>query len=539
MSKKRTKDKTLDKMDISDCGMCGDKQNDITIVIDGREFSANRSVLAACSSYFKAMFTTNLRESTASKVILYDLEQETFELIVLYANTARLSINNDNVQSLLAAATFLQISKIQNSCCNYLKTHLDPSNCLGIENIAEKYSYNELVMFVKSYILRKFEDVAENEEFLLLDVEPLTDIIKNDKLNVSTEIKVYEAIMKWVSNQMTKSDKRRRHKHLCSLLKHIRFSQMKTKYLEQILGDRLIRSCQTCNTYVEEGLNFLNGPYEDRRNMIGARFEPRLYYNSLCLFTEPNNVFKYNNKSNRWTWLGWGPISFNSCDCLIVLDNIIYFIATEAELRIERFYPEKTSTKLNLMKRPPTTDRFRVGAVSHEGSLYVIGGKLGQSFVSHTSDLVEKYSPRLDKWTKCSPLRTGRVLAGITVLDHFIYVVGGHSGSGDFLNTVECYDSDLDRWHFVAPMKEKRSGCGCASLKGFIYVIGGCGTYSRDYTPQTGERYDPRKNIWEPIATPPGKLRIPSLAVVNGLILAISAYSDNRCIYAFDPTRET
>ena len=41
---------------------------DVVIVVDGQEFPVHKSVLAAASSYFKAMFTCNLAESNLAKV---------------------------------------------------------------------------------------------------------------------------------------------------------------------------------------------------------------------------------------------------------------------------------------------------------------------------------------------------------------------------------------------------------------------------------------------------------------------------------------
>ncbi len=67
------------------------------------------------------------------------------------------------------------------------------------------------------------------------------------------------------------------------------------------------------------------------------------------------------------------------------------------------------------------------------------------------------------------------------------------------LSIVQCYDSDADVWQSVVPMGRKRLyGLGLAELNGQIYAVGG-----RDETlacRNSGEKYDPVLNEWQPIA---------------------------------------
>ena len=53
-----------------------------------------------------------------------------------------------------------------------------------------------------------FDKVVESEEFLLLPVSQLIDIIANDELNVRSEEQVYSAVMSWVKYNVSE---RRQH----------------------------------------------------------------------------------------------------------------------------------------------------------------------------------------------------------------------------------------------------------------------------------------------------------------------------------------
>ncbi len=66
-------------------------------------------MLAACSSFFKAMFTSRMSEARTSKVELQDVSFSTVETIVKFAYTANISLDDSNVQDLLSAANQYQV----------------------------------------------------------------------------------------------------------------------------------------------------------------------------------------------------------------------------------------------------------------------------------------------------------------------------------------------------------------------------------------------------------------------------------------------
>lgn len=65
--------------------------------------------------------------------------------------------------------------------------------------------------------------VMESEEFLLLPVNQLVDIISSDELNVRSEEQVFSAVMSWVKYNVT--ERRQNLGQVCLVTTHFCFPQ--------------------------------------------------------------------------------------------------------------------------------------------------------------------------------------------------------------------------------------------------------------------------------------------------------------------------
>jgi hypothetical protein len=163
---------------------------DIVLSVGNIEIHAHRLVLASCSPYFYAMFTNNLAESKQSVVTLKDMDASCVEILVNFAYTADITVNESNVQALLPVASLLQISSVQKACCAFLEGQLDPSNCLGILSFGELHGCDELAIKSRHYCTRYFSKVARAEEFLFVTEDRLCSLMDGDGLCVKNEDEV-------------------------------------------------------------------------------------------------------------------------------------------------------------------------------------------------------------------------------------------------------------------------------------------------------------------------------------------------------------
>lgn len=108
------------------------KFSDVGLVAGGNIIRAHKSVLAAGSAYFNAMFTVGLMEEQQELVEIHSVSPHILSQLVDFIYSGNVDITQDNVQELFAAADMLELDDVVSGCISYLKQQLHYSNALGI-----------------------------------------------------------------------------------------------------------------------------------------------------------------------------------------------------------------------------------------------------------------------------------------------------------------------------------------------------------------------------------------------------------------------
>lgn len=494
---------------------------DVVLIVAQRKIFAHRVILSACSPYFHAMFTGELAESRQTEVTIRDIDESAMELLVDFCYTSNITVEESNVQTLLPAACLLQLAEIQEVCCEFLKRQLDPSNCLGIRAFADTHACRDLLRIADKFTQHNFQEVMESEEFLLLPVNQLVDIISSDELNVRSEEQVYSAVMAWVKYNIQD-----RRTHLPNVVQHVRLPLMSPKFLVGTVGsDLLIKSDDSCRDLLDEAKNYLLLPQE-RPLMQGPRTRPRkpircgevlFAVGGWCSGDAISSVERYDPQTNEWRMVA--PMSKRRCGVgVAVLNDLLYAVGGhdgQSYLNsIERFDPQTNQWSGDVA--PTSSCRTSVGVAVLDSYMYAVGGQDGVSCLN----FVERYDPQLNKWTKVASMSTRRLGVGVAVLGGYLYAVGGSDGTCP-LNTVERYDPRTNRWLAMSPMGTRRKHLGVAVYNNMIYAVGG-----RDDTTElsSAERYNPQNNTWLPVVAMTSRRSGVGLAVVNGQLMAIGGF---------------
>uniref|UniRef100_A0A8C0B7T7 BTB domain-containing protein n=1 Tax=Buteo japonicus TaxID=224669 RepID=A0A8C0B7T7_9AVES len=222
------------------------KLADVTLVAGGREFPCHRGVLALCSHYFHAMFSGDFAESIAARVELKEVDPGALEMLLDFAYTGKVTINQGNVEGLMRTSSQLHFPTIQKVCSRYLRQQMDATNCLGICEFGESHGCPEVSSKAWSFLQENFEAVSLQEEFLQLSKERLATYLSNDQLQVQEEQSLAEAVLRWVRH-----DPGPRAQFLPELLELAHLVSLPDQYLQNLLAtEPLVRDSDASKALV-------------------------------------------------------------------------------------------------------------------------------------------------------------------------------------------------------------------------------------------------------------------------------------------------
>ena len=240
-----------------------EKLCDVVLEVEGETVPAHRVVLASLSAYFNAMFTGEMAESKQRVITINGVDVSSLKSLIDFAYTAMINISEENVQSILSAASVLQFDEVKGACSKFLQRQLDTDNCLGIKVFAEVHGCSDLHRAATVYSNHYFSEVRKREEFLKLSLEDMKSFLNNEQLNIKCEYEVYEAAMEWLMH-----DKDNRREYLYDMLKLVRLPLISPEQLLQEVGhNSLILSDPKCVELLVEAVQCLVLP--DTRSKVG------------------------------------------------------------------------------------------------------------------------------------------------------------------------------------------------------------------------------------------------------------------------------
>ncbi|XP_047209835.1 kelch-like protein 3 isoform X1 [Girardinichthys multiradiatus] len=499
---------------------------DVQLVAGSVEVPAHRVVLSSCSPYFCAMFTGDMSESKAHQVEIREVDGQTLRKLVDYIYTAEIEVTEDNVQVLLPAASLLQLMDVRQVCCEFLQSQLHPTNCLGIRAFADLHTCTQLLSQAHAYAEQYFSEVVQGEEFLGLSLQQVSSLISSDRLTVSTEEKVFEAMISWI-----KYDKPTRLEYMPKLMEHVRLPLLSRDYLVKIVEEEaLIKNNNTCKDFLIEAMKYHLLPADQRHLIKTDRTRPRTPVSIPKVMIVVGgqapkairSVECYDFQEDRWYQVADLPSRRCRAGVVSMAGQVFAVGGFNSSLR-ERTVDvydgarDQWSAASSMQERRSTLGAAVVGDL-----LYAVGGFNGSIGLS----TVEVYSYKSNEWIYVASMNTRRSSVGVGVVDGKLYAVGGYDGaSRQCLSTVEEYDPVSDQWCYVADMSTRRSGAGVGVLGGLLYAAGG---HDGPLVRKSVEVYDPLSNAWRLVSDMNMCRRNAGVCAINGLLYVIGG-DDGSC----------
>ncbi|CAH8677462.1 unnamed protein product [Schistosoma rodhaini] len=201
---------------------------DVILCAGDEELPCHKAVLAASSAYFLAMFSSPYKEQQTSRVKLDYISPWALRRLLDFAYLGCLEITEATVQDIFLAASLLDYPIAIKYCVEFMKSHLDVTNCLGIEALAEMHNITDLAQSSHKLAVENFSSLLrESNEWTNLPISTVISYISSDDLDVPSEQFVWDACINWV-DQSSET----RIVYLPQLLSHIRLKYLEKEMLE-------------------------------------------------------------------------------------------------------------------------------------------------------------------------------------------------------------------------------------------------------------------------------------------------------------------
>ncbi|XP_018585149.1 kelch-like protein 23 [Scleropages formosus] len=516
---------------------------DITLqCATGQVFHCHKAALSARSSYFKVMFTADMRERSNSIIKLTGIECDVLTALVDYVYTSQVSITQANVQSLLEAADLLQFSAVKRACEDFLVRLLDVDNCLGMHAFAELHLCPALEREARRVMLSRFEELTWQDEFLEVDVEKLSSIISTENLNVWKDEVLLEAVVRWVAHDAsaridcvqdllrciqldldevyfkTVLDLQRSHvldseskihslivHSLKSMCKELPASCKKLTSSMYIIGGYYWHPLSEIHVWDPVTDTWMNGkdmPDHMRESYSVTVLGPNIYVTGgyrTDTIEALDTMWIYNSDCDEWEE-GCPMIDARYYHCSVALHGCIYAIGGYrggAPARETEFYDPLKRKWFAVAKMVQGVGNA-TACVLHD-TIYVTGGHYGYRG-SCTYEKIQTYRTDLNEWSIVTISPHPEYGLCSVSLNNMLYLVGGQT------TITDCYDPEKDEWRQMSVMKERRMECGAVVMNGCIYVTGGY-SYSKGTYLQSIEKYDPELDTWEIVGSLPSATR--------------------------------
>ncbi|XP_077968735.1 uncharacterized protein LOC144422786 [Styela clava] len=169
---------------------------DFNINVGEKSFRVHRTVLAASSEYFEAMFSSNLKEVHDGHVNMKDVNQNGIAQCVEFMYKGKADLKIENIQHILHASNLLQMEELTNLCFQFLEINISPINCLSVINLAQMYDRLDIKQQAVQVVIDNFESVISSEMFPFITKSDLLHYISNQTYQT-----LWKAVVTWAKGK--------------------------------------------------------------------------------------------------------------------------------------------------------------------------------------------------------------------------------------------------------------------------------------------------------------------------------------------------
>lgn len=139
--------------------------HDVKLVASGKEFYAHKTLLAAQSPVFFAMFKNDMMERNQNHVDLVDVEYNVLEEAMRFIYSGKIKNIEAIINDLLALADKYAIETLKNKCEEYLFSKLSTDNVVDIISLSDLYNAGKLRKHAIDFFISHKEEIVNSNGF--------------------------------------------------------------------------------------------------------------------------------------------------------------------------------------------------------------------------------------------------------------------------------------------------------------------------------------------------------------------------------------
>ena len=217
----------------------GDKAySDIQIKVKDELFHGHRFLLGSTSGYFDRLFRSKFKNKFDKVIVVKgplddEIAPSTMNIILIYIYTESITLDEEDIFSVIRAAEFLDIPQLVCTCVEYLLESISPTTWLSTYRISQHLNKANL----HQACLDHFQKVYSFLDYSVFIFSELKEVLEQNQSFISSSA-VYKVITDWIS-----FDYEDRDVHFDELLEFIDFKMMDMQFLKkQVLTQKIVTS---------------------------------------------------------------------------------------------------------------------------------------------------------------------------------------------------------------------------------------------------------------------------------------------------------
>ncbi|CAG5115101.1 unnamed protein product [Candidula unifasciata] len=292
--------------------------SDVILKIGKEKYYGHKFVLAKSSEVFRTMlYNKNWTQAGLPEIELEETDecQAYFDTFLRFLYTAEVNISVESAVGILCLADKYSVTSLKNLCTQYMVEH---TRSPLVKNALSWYSWSK-ALHMEELITQCSKTIAWNAEYILashewehMDIDFVTDMLKNKDLVIQREYMLFKALIQWLDCEEHIENYLENAKKLLPL---IRFPQMQVHELFAV---------EQCDLYRNEELGvildqLINKAYRFRslcpqQSEIGISFAdsfylPRNYIDLSVDTVRMQNTLRYGIQVDVRTYVGPVPSS--------------------------------------------------------------------------------------------------------------------------------------------------------------------------------------------------------------------------------------